>query len=340
MSEAIISRSMNSTVELNVSNETKQLMGLKDTATLDDCIQTLGYRDSNYATIVVQILDYDGTPVQDGVVKMTDAAGINYSYNCNSLGKTLFKTNAGKANFVNDEPYLDIISETKAADCVVGSVTYLTFNRNYRSYSESVMLPTGNYQFSNRINNFWAYVVGGGGSSSTYHVRNCGIGFRKDGSWWKQSGETVSGGYNGGNGYANSALVNHVNGTVYQSILGSGGSSPSTSNSKSGSTKRTTSSINGVTLSLQNGRSGGTSSFGGLISAAGGYGGTDTTSYQYASTQNSYGGAAGQGSSYSVTGSCRKWSNGNGASATLHASTYGSSGGAGNVFVTNFNYRT
>ena len=344
MAEAVISRASVAGIKGGISNDTKQVIGLNNSATLDDCIQAIIYKDSEYATITVSVINPDGTPASDAQVRMIDVAGAEYSYNCNAAGKTIFKTNAGKANFVNDEPYADIISETKSVDAAVGTVASITFTRNFHNYSDKVVLPTGNYQFSNRINNFQAYVVGGGGSSSTMYVKNAGIGFRGNGSWWTTAGHTTSNGYNGGNGYANTIFINHVNGTVYQSILGSGGSAPSASDSNSGSVSGNTSSdtahLYGMTAGIVNGSSGGTSSFGGLISAIGGTGGKDANSCKSASTQNSYGGAAGQGYDYSITGSCSQWSNGLGASASCSLRVYGSSGGAGNVFITNFNYRT
>lgn len=339
MSEAIISR-FGGGSDAEISNETKQSLGLPNNATIDDVISALTYKDANYATILVTVTNPDGSPAADSQVVMRDDAGVNYSYNCNAAGKCMFKTNAGKANFVNDEIYVDVVSETKAVDAVVGSVQSISFTRNFHNYSDKVKLSSGNYQFTDRLNNFWAYVVGGGGSSSTYSVRNCGIGFRNNGSWWKQSGESVSDCYNGGNGYANSILINHINGTIYKSILGAGGSAPSDSNSKSGSTSSRTSSINRVNLDMISGRTGGTSSFGGIVSAPGGSGGTDDNSYKQNNVQNEYGGASGKGASYSVTGSCSAWANGRGASATLYASTYGRAGSQGNVFITNFNYRT
>lgn len=339
MAEALITRP-GSGDGVEISNEIKQGLGLPNNATIDDIISALTYKDSNYATILVSVLNPDGTPASDAQVTMRDEAGTNYSYNCNSAGKCMFKTNAGKANFVNDEVYVDIVSETKAADTVIGSVQSVQFTRNFHNYSDKVKLGSANYQFSNRINNFWAYVVGGGGSSSTNAVSNCGIGFRNNGSWWKQSGERSSDSYPGGNGYANSKMIDHVNGTVYRSILGAGGSAPSDSNSKSGSTSSRTSSINRVSLDCVSGRTGGTSSFGGVISAAGGSGGVDDNSKLSANIKNEYGGAAGVGASYSVTGSCSAWANGRGASATLYCSTSGRAGGAGNVFITNFNYRS
>ena len=329
MGESIITRSYPGGSAAVISNQTKELLGLSNNATLDDALQTLAYKDDNYATIIVQVLNPDGSNSSDAKVRMLDYGGTNVVYNADDSGKCIFKTNQANANFYNDEIYEDINSQEIRLDTVIGSIKTITFTRQLydSSYSKNIT-SNGNIQFSNLINNISVHVAGGGGGASSGTCSaECSFNLT-GGTYSIESYSTNNIGYAGGNGFYNDAVIDITPLTDYNIIIGSkgvGGRSNYTSSLNKGS-----SSFVSVDSSCYrvNGNSGGTTSFGGIISAVGGGGGLINQNSNIGGNNNILGGKYGWLAIPSVSPSCTssKYSN-------------GTNGSNGFVIISNFHYK-
>lgn len=328
MGEAVISRAGGSG-EVSISNSTKELIGVSNSASLDDCLQAIAYKDSDYATILCTIYNPDDSLASDGKIRMDDGI-VNVVYNSDNNGKVVFKTNRPQVNLFLDEAYTDIKTTKKQVDTIVGSVKSVDFHREVYSNTESIAFSTnGNLLFSNLINTIDIYLGGGGGAASSPQVSaTCEIVWSDERPSAKSLDWSAGACYKGGNGYFNSKksyiITPYMN---YQINIGAGGPSTSNSNSnyQSFSEKYSSYRSHRVTVYSQAGASGGTSRFGSVLSAAGGSGGSTSSD----GTGGSGGGVGGQ------TGSGR----GSASGATITAYGYGAGGNNGSLIINNFQYK-
>lgn len=265
MGEAILSRLGEGE---SISNDVKESLGLPNNATLDDVIMALSLRDSEYATIVITVKDDYGKPLSNATVQMRDLAGGIYNYSSNEKGQCIFKTNAGSATFQEIHNFVDILNnQTKSVDCPVGSVNSITLQRVRRNNGENVIITSNkNIVFSNSLNMVDVLCVGAGGIAGMPYC-DLSVYCRKAG--WSMSTNIQRFTGPGGNGYSNTKTISIEGGKEYACIVGMTG--PQTINTDSGWYKwgrNASYDYPGTT-----GYSGGTTSFGGVISATGGGGG-------------------------------------------------------------------
>ena len=266
MAEALISRLGGDGAD--ISNETKQSLGLSNNASLDDVLLMLSLRDSNYATILVSVKDDYGKPVSGANVQMQELGGNTISYTTNEAGQCLFKTNAGSANVVEVHNFVDILNgQSIKVDCPVGSVSSVNLNRVRRNNREMVTIGSNrNIVFSNSLNNVEVTCVGAGGIAGLPYC-DIGVYVRRSGWSLNTNIQRFTGG--GGNGYANTRTISVNYGQQYQCIVGKTGQNKQITGSDWAKWGRTASFDYAGTTGI----SGGTTSFGGVISAVGGSGG-------------------------------------------------------------------
>lgn len=182
MAEAIISRPGIGGGDVEISNETKSILGLNNNATLDDCLQSLGLKDPNYATIIATLKDVDGTPIQNANIRMTTNTSITYT--TDSSGMCTFKTNYGSATLsdIATIDYIDLqTAESKRVDCLIGEVYRVDLQRRTRGNGYNMMISSNrNVKFSKYLNNVTVglYSAGGGGGFSNIGLsghRNCTV---------------------------------------------------------------------------------------------------------------------------------------------------------------------
>lgn len=285
MGEALIGR-YGSGGDADISNETKATLGLPNDATLDDCLQSLGLKDPNYATIIVTLLDVDGTPIPNNKINMTTNTTI--SYTTNAIGQCMFKTNYGTATFsdVTNSGYYDLSqSSSVAVDCVVGGIYKIELKRRIKGngYSERI---TSNkiLKFSKYLNTIDVSCYGGSGSGSTasYIINSTDNSYVDDGvyskgSWTISVNQSAS---RGEGGHINSKTVIIEADRNYNCYIGSAGAG----SAKSQTIEEYGSLVSGYSDLYRarfrnnntdpfNGSSGGTTMFDNEISALGGSGG-------------------------------------------------------------------
>lgn len=265
MAEALITRLGDGD---SVSNSTKQSLGLDNNATLDDVLMMLSLRDSNFATILVSVKDDYGNPVVGANVQMQELSGGLINYTTNESGQCIFKTNSGSANIVELHNFVDILNnQVQKVDCPVGSVSSVNINRVRRNNGEYVSITSNrNIVFSNSLNNVEVTCVGAGGIAGLPY---CDLGVYVRRSGWSLNTNVQNFTGWGGNGYSNKSIVTIEGGKEYQCIIGRTGSNLSISGSDTAKWGRTASFDHEGTI----GATGGTTSFGGILSAAGGAGG-------------------------------------------------------------------
>ncbi len=343
MGEALISRFGGGSAEVEINNQTKQILGLPSDADLNDALQSLAYRSSDYATVMVEVVENDGTACTDAKVRMQESDGTNTTYTADDYGKFIFKTNKAQATFVNDEEYFDVKPQSQTIDTVVGSVKSLKITRNHYNASEArSIVSTCNIKFSNKINTATVTLVGGGGGSwSGYTTAECGATVhRKEVTVypycnWSHARTTTRGGH----GYSNSKTITITPLQEYRCIIGTGGTGGSGADQYSGSADTNVGYGRGFDQSLSstysNGSAGGTTSAFGL-SANGGRGGTYNTNGTGGSG-NSLGGNGGNTSS--GYGTARGYYSGWMYYFSANVSASGAGGNRGFVFINNFRYK-
>lgn len=290
MAEAVITRGGIGGGSADISNETKEYLGLNNNASLDDVIQTIAAKDPNMATLIVSVRNPDGSiPTDTAKIQMTPVSGSVLTYNTNESGACMFKTNAGQCNLseVSDIPYIDLkcSSPINNFPAVIGSVYRINM---VRKSSESVRVTTNkNIVFSGALKSADIYIQGGcgGGGTGWYGgysgYLGAGVAFttdRDDNYEYNHTGAGYNGGYGGG-GYKN-----NIKGYIveplknYEIIVGAGGAGGPTIKGKyynwtweKGSAKW--GSIPSISTTGSSGSSGGTTRFSNLISAIGGSGG-------------------------------------------------------------------
>ena len=352
MGEAVITRGGLGGGNVDISNDTKQLLGLNNNSTLDDCLSIIARKDPNMATMTVTVINPDGTPAMGTSVRMVPVSGVNLEYVTNSKGQVLFKSNAGQVNFVemnNNIPFIDLEANSiNNYAAVVGEVYRLNLVRKGKTSSVKIS-KNQNVIFSGAINSVDVHCYGSGGGG--------GGGFSHGGMVWVyESNGIISsapGGYYGGaggSGYYNKKTINptpflNYDIKIYNGGSGGAGGSMSTTNfymvEQTGVYGRNVAD-SGYGM---NGSSGGTVLFSNIISATGGSGGNGSRG-----STNGVGGSGGNGGSGGAGGG---YSNG-----YIYDRTYdsrdkewcydgylyvkgkgGSQGSSGYVILNNFTYK-
>lgn len=339
MAEAVITRA-GSGGGADISSTTKSLLGLTNDATLDDALQSLAYRGSDYATVMIKLLNPDGSNATDGKIRMNDGSS-NIIYSADEYGNFTFKTNKPQCIFVTDEQYLDIVPNTITIDTVVGTLKQFKLTRTHRNASNVVNLTTpgtSNVFFSQKIKsvNVTCYGGGGGGWSGYSSVNFTGQTSSVDGTLSTPISFSrynhYQGNYYGGNGYINSKVINISPGNGYQCIIGRGGTGGDGTRIYPQSVRLGYSFEYRATSNEVNGSTGGTTSFGSIIAAAGGAG-----------CNSSANGAGGTGMSGGHGSSGSYWYDGYSSGSTtgtvrIGIRAIGTSGSNGMIQFSNFTY--
>ena len=346
MSEALLSRLGGLGGDGDISNETKQSLGLSNNATLDDVISMLALRSEDQCTIVCNLINPDNTPIVGGKIQMKDASDNILNYTTDNKGQCIFKTNSGQATISDVEfpNYFDLVKPNDVVvDSVVGTVKSVNLKREYRfTPSNNTIKITSNQNiiFSNFLNTVDCMVSGaGGGSSAINGYMN--VWTYTTGSYrYKPQGRVQASGVNnyrnGGNGGINTKTINVVPNINYRCIIGRSGTSGSNSGylwedpiEDGGYSNRV------IRLDIT-GSSGGSTSFNSEISATGG-GGASLTSAGI-----SYGAGARGGVSGSLSGSVAgtiyddEWAVWN---VNFRYSGSGAAGNSGYIWLNNFRYK-
>lgn len=358
MAEAVITRGGIGGGSTDISNDTKQSLGLNNNASLDDVIQVIAIKDPSVATILVTVQDADGSPLAGQNVQMVTNTSLTYT--SNELGQCKFKTNYGSATIrdLGPNPYIDMqLAEDKTVDAVIGDVYKVTLKRRTfgNGYNKAIT-SNQNIMFSKYINTIDIKLSGAGGGGGTGFLSDFKFLYDYYGVGTKEANGHNGGA--GGNGY-----INYKNGFTPEAnknyVINIGvGSAPwsnkfmneDCSTDRADRKNRTHSwSRAGVNLGwLGNGSTGGTTFFSDILSAIGGHGGT-FGSYSSDGTKGSgYTGQAisigGGGGYYGITGSV--WGAGgdeyNGWKIRGYCNAYatgGSAGYSGVCYLNNFQYK-
>ena len=283
MSEAIISRASFS--DGGISDETKASVGLTSDATLDDVLQVLALRSDEYGTIQVTALNPDNTPISGIRIQSEDTSGNILNYTTDENGKVVFRTNAGQITIKDFEfpNYFDISKFNDiVVDCPVGSVKTINVKRQYVYINGQNISITSNQniKMSNFIKSAEVTVKGAGGGSSTIGGINIGIRY-KVGEFCNVMNTSYSvDSHIGGSGAINTKIINFNEDTINISI-GKGGLMGSASDTIYVNDTTPVSTLNSIRSSnivAKSGGSGGTTTFGSLLSAIGGSGATSSYS--------------------------------------------------------------
>ena len=295
MGEALISRAGGEGGNIEISNETKEILGVDNNASLDDCLQSLGLKDPNYATIIVTLKDVDGQPIPNSKINMRTNTTIQYT--TNAIGQCMFKTNYGTATFsdITNNGYYDILqSNSVTVDCVVGGLYKINLQRQIRGNGYSINIASNqDLKFSKFLNTIDVTCYGAGGSGSTishifnsYNYDDVATVFRNnDGSYSDfdigvYNVNVVNYPHRGEGGYINSSKINIESDKIYQCRVGK---SSTVNRSQQINTYGTGEKYGGrwkydtrfrnVSTNAYDGSTGGTTSFGDVLSALGGSGG-------------------------------------------------------------------
>lgn len=340
MAEAVISRSSSGGGD-SVSNETKQSLGLSNNATLDDVIKILQLKDDKYGTILVTVLNPDNSPVVNSQVQMKDKDGSLLNYTTNAQGKCLFKTQSGQATFSDlgyGSGYFDLKKPNDIkVDCPVGSVSSITLQRNRNFVNGQNIKITSNQtiKFSSMAKSADVEVSGAGGASATSRM-TANMYATRSGSWSIGNINAYEPGGAGGNGHTNKTSLNDIKpNSEYKCIIGlsRGGAIGWSYDNYEGWFGDDGTSNRGIYFwNAVGGNTGESSSFGGIISAAGGLGGKCNT------TSRSYGGNGALGATDSRTIHISMTNlNWDGYKAKGWTTT--TTGSAGYIWLNNFQYR-
>lgn len=352
MGEAVITRGGIGGGNVDISNDTKQLLGLSNNATLDDCLSTIASKDPNMATMTVTVINPDGTPAIGTNVRMVPVSGVNLEYVTNSKGQVLFKSNAWQVNFVemnNNIPFIDLENNSiNNYAAVVGEVYRLNLVRKGKTGSVKIS-NNQNVIFSGTINSVdvHCYGSGGGGGGGFSYGGNVEI--------YMANGRIALGpsgryGGMGGAGYYNKKVINpdpfkKYGITIYSG--GSGGYGGSQSSERCVFRESTSVIVSRVDESGSggNGGTGGSTLFSDIISAAGGGGGSganrSSSGISGIGGNGGTGGAAGSytnGYSYSKSYDSREQEWLYEGNAYVEGTT-GMQGRSGYVILNNFTYK-
>lgn len=227
--------------------------------TADDAFYKIIQNIQTGNQILIKVVDNNGNPVQGATI-----TGLSETSTTNAGGIVLGEWASDPITVTS--PYVDLNSVTMNVEQYVGKLGYVTItlpsvnNNTIIRYTSSTSV-----KFSNNVNSIDICCVGGGGGGADINYVNA-------------YSEAAAGG--GGGGIVNLMNASIQSGTQYDITVGSGGE-------------------RGISTSTQNrkfGLTGGTSSFGTLVSAYGGGGGAQDT------TTSSYGDGGAAGSVGSGTG--------------------------------------
>lgn len=354
MAEAVITRGGIGGGSVTLNDSTYQQLGLNNKSSFDDVILALAYKSNDYATIICDVIEPDGTPAIGANVNFVDGAGIKLDYQTDDTGRCIFKTNSGTANIFDNHKYIDIKpSEVQKVDCPVGFTKFIKFQRKIydNGYSFSPITENKNVVFSKFINTVDITVIGAGGQGGD--VKGT---FRGD--WDTPSGYVNAGG--GGAGNKGTVITNKfspISNTTYNIVIGIAKQQTQSNSARDASQRWTAVAYASLGSGSGYGATGGTSYFGD-ISAYGGSGGMNATEdsgnfglsngHKNHHTGYSYGdgGNASHGATVYVHSSGTKtdgWTNSG--QATYNYTAYVSvsrpipQGGGGCVFLNNFQYK-
>ena len=288
--------------------------------------------DPSLCKILVTLKNPDGSAVDNGKIKYVDSTNKVSVYSTNAKGKCLVTTNQASGYLYNDEELIDINSQNISLSTPLGEVINQNMNRVLQTSDFQYDITANkNVKFSSLINNVTAHIVGGGGGAGSggayarYTINTA------SGRTW-QNECYVTGEYVGGNGYNNSKLISIDSTKEYRAIIGAGGSGGSNSDSRSGTASTMLYGRCHAQCGGTIGGSGGTTSFGGVISAVGGTGSDGSSNGTGASTPYISAGAA--GASSWASGHCtatQDW--------TCTVSVRSAGGQAGKIILNNFQYK-
>ena len=168
MGEAIIGRYGGG--DCDISNETKQSLGLGNDASLDDILQLLSLKDSNYATVVCYLKDTDGLPIPDAKIRISDKGSVDYTTGTD--GKIIYKTNSsqiiiGDPN--NPSHYGIVAANSITIDTVVGTVYNVELVK--RKQTDPIKFSSNaNIKFGRTVKSVDVEIRGGAGQAGYSHI--------------------------------------------------------------------------------------------------------------------------------------------------------------------------
>ena len=352
MGEAVITRGGLGGGSTTLNDSTYQQLGLNNKSSFDDVILALAYKSNDYATIICDVVEPDGTPAIGANVNFIDGAGVKLEYQTDDTGRCIFKTNSGAANIFDNHRYMDIkSSEVYKVDCPVGFTKFIKIQRKIygNGYSFSPITGNKNVIFSKFINNANVHIIGAGGGGGAW---SGGVSAQE----YPTSGSFVCGeryyGAAGNKGHENQAILQLEGNKEYNLIVGvaqAGGYHKS--DTKSAQTKNRTPGRLAVSGQLSgSGSTGGTTSFGGMLSAAGGVGGAHsnyvnkTPGANYANRGSGYGAGgdySGNCSTPTAVYSSSSWESGGATwySISGYVTLYNSGGTNGVIYINNIQYK-
>ena len=352
MAEAQLSRLPNAAGYVELDSSTYNALGLSPDSSLDDVIISLAYKSGDYVTIICEVLNPDGSPSSGTKVRMVDASGTNLAYTTNTAGKCMFKTNAGSANFTDEHGYFDLYCNTETVDCPVGSEINLILQRNTygNGWNAPVITGTRYIKISSFLNTIDVTAIGGGGAGGATGYNSKIDSREKNGSWYI----TAGGGGAGNRGTITSVPGYSMNSGSYSVVIGGGSSTGNIYSDGDGiySESRDHSSMSVWAQIDGYGPSGGTTTFGGNVSAPGGAGGNNSLGYNigydnsYTNRTTGYGygdgGYCSWGCNVYYTTNYAKTADANGDwryTRSIKAYVYRHGGAAGAVYLNNFQYK-
>lgn len=297
--------------------------------------------DPSLCKILVTLINPDGSAVDNGKVRYADSDGGNYTYSTNANGKCLITTNKSSGYIHTDEEYEDINSANISVSTPLGEVIKKNITRTLQTSGYSIKKTTNcNVKFSPLLKSIDVELYGGGGGGYSGDTR---VNF--EGQTDSTTGQLSRGPrfseyrhdqseYYGGNGYTNKSTITISPDNNYSIIIGKGGSGGTNTYLYGKRVSLGYSFDYRASCSGVEGSTGGTSSFGGILSAVGGAG-CDRSA-------NGVGGsgmAGGHGSSGSYGSG--GYSSGSGSYGTIYiwCNAYGSDGQTGYCNISNFKYK-
>lgn len=232
-----------SATQSEVSTDTQQLFGQDN---VDACLDKLADAIGMLGRVAVKIVDVDGNPIQGATI--TGFGSNVVVTNASGQAGGILTTNPIRIT----SPYADMKDATADVKDSVGSIDPVVITLPSVAENEVVRyLQSRSVKFSSRVSNIDVCCVGAGGGGGASITRN----FPTSTGYIV---EAASGGGGGGGDVKNLLAVSITENTNYPIVIGAGGVGGTYNNYFYGS--KTTG-------------DGGTTSFGNLLSAGGGYGG-------------------------------------------------------------------
>lgn len=221
---ANLQRQIDENYAKTLSDETRVILGLPNSATPDDAIKLLNTKikyiglESGFMTLT--ILDHSGSPISGMFISgMLNDAGEMAQTNENGIA--MGPVAAGDSILLSPDRYIDIEDFSKSYSIIAGESYSDTWTLTHRNYVEIRSTTQG--RFSKLTSTLDLTVVGGGGSGALPSTSNSGI--------------DRKGGGAGAGGYCTVEYdVKFEANSLYTFTVGAGGTKPATvgSNGKAG----------------------------------------------------------------------------------------------------------